>query len=285
MTINTPATTPADWEEYLKELAAKKRPSLSSTCFEMNPNIIEKNLEIIKSLVYSEVNKIWNHDLFNEDGRKPINVKNTRGLLDVPIDAYANEMLIKLPGSNSLILPDNFKPFEPLIQATIDIDATHFDRFYSDYVYITYQEDLMEPDEFQRFHWCHVDGFQSHRVDPKLPIDRLYLAVDKDPTIFYPHAFDMTPYDTQKHDFFAIFNKLAQEDRAFPLTPYWLYLFNAVSVHRASATIESGLRRFFRITFSQRINDRAGCTKNPHIDYDWDFRLQQTRATVKWIVE
>ena len=211
----------------------------------------------------------------------PVNVKDTTDLLSVPVDAYANEMLIKMPGTDVIALPDNFKPLAPLIQSTIDIDATHFDRYFSDYIYLTYQEDFMEADGFQRFHGCHVDGFQSHRVNPKLPIDRLYLAIDKDPTIFYPHAFDMSPYDTQKHDFFAVFNKLAQEDKAFPLTPYGLYLFNAVSVHRASPTTEPGLRRFFRITCSKRINDRAGSTKNPHIDYDWDFRLQQTRASVK----
>lgn len=96
----------------------------------------------------------------------------------------------------------------------------------------------MQPEKFQRFHGCHVDGFQSHRVDPKLPIDRIYLAVDKDPTIFYPHTFDMSAYDTQNHDFFAIFNSLAQEDKAFPLTPYGLYLSNAISVHRASPTTQ-----------------------------------------------
>ena len=277
-------TTPANGDEYLAKLAQNKRPALSPTSFEITPEIKDKNPEILTSLIAEEVDKIWDHDLFNKDGRFPINVWDTKGLLDVPVNAYANEMLIKMPGTETLTLPDNFKPLTDLIQSTIDIDANHFDRFCSDYAYLTYQEDYMEPDTFQRFYGCHVDGFQSHRVHPKLPIDRSYLAVDRDPTIFYPHAFDMNGYDTKTHDFFAVFNTLAQEEKSLTLTPYWLYLFNAVSVHRASASTRSGFRRFFRITFSQRINDRAGSTKNPHIDYDWDFRLQQTRATVKGIV-
>ena len=284
MTINTPPTTPTDGETYLKELREKQRPALSNSCFEITPTIIDTKPEIIESVLYSEANDIWNHDLFNKDGRIPIHVSDTSETLSVPINAYANEMLVKLPGSDTLILPDNFKPLAPLIQATIDIDATHFERFKNDYVYLTFQEDFMQADGFQRFHWCHVDWFQSHRVDPKLPIDRSYLAVDRDPTIFYPHSFDMRPYDTQSHDFFAVFNTLAREDKAYSLTPYGLYLFNAVSVHRASPSIQEGLRRFFRITCSRRINDRAGCSVNPHIDYDWDFRLQQTRARVKWVI-
>jgi len=284
MTINKWSSVPADGKEYLKELAQKQRPELSNTSFEIIPNIIQKNSEIVQSLLYTEANEVWNHDLFNKEGRVPVNVLETTDLLGVPVNAYANEMLVKLPGSNTLTLPDNFKPLAPLIQATVDIDASHFERFENDYVYLTFQEDMMQTDGFQRFHWCHVDGFQSHRVDPKLPIDRSYLAVDSDPTIFYPHAFDMSEYDTQKHDFFAVFNELAQEDKAVPVTSNGLYLFNAVSVHRASPTVTPGLRRFFRITCSKRVNDRAGCSKNPHIDYNWDFRLQQTRAKVKWII-
>lgn len=278
-------TTPTDGDDYLESLTKTERPALWKSFFSMTPKPRPKQQDIIDSLVYEEADEIWNHDLFNKDGRYPINVLDTKNLLDVPVQAYANEMLIKKPWTDELILPDSFKELIPLIQSTIDIDAAHFDRFRNDYVYLTYQEDLMKPDGFQRFHGCHVDWFQSHRVDPKLPIDRSYLAVDKDPTIFYPHAFDMSSYDTLKHDFFAVFNELAQEDKAFPLDAYGLYLFNAVSVHRASPTTQEGLRRFFRITFSKRINDRAGSTKNPHIDYNWDFRLQQSRAAVKWIIE
>lgn len=282
---NNNAVTPTNGEEYLAELRGKERPELSMTPFYLAPNIWEKLPIITESLIYNEANEVWNHDLFNKHERFPINVLDTKETLSVPVTAYANEMLIKMPGTDTLTLPDNFKPLTPLIQSTIDIDASHFARYFNDYVYLTYQEDLMNPDGFQRFHGCHVDGFQSHRVEPKLQIDRSYLAVDRDPTIFYPHAFDMSLYDTQKHDFFAIFNTLAQEKHAFPLSAYGLYLFNAVSVHRASPTTQTGLRRFFRITCSQRINDRAGSTKNPHIDYNWDFRLQQTRASVNWIIE
>ena len=281
MTINTPSSSPTDGKKYLENLREQERAPLSNTFFELSPNIVNKQIEITQSIVHSEANKVWNHDMFNIDGRKPIDVHDASESLSVPINAYANEMLIKLPGSDTLILPDNFKPLAPLIQATIDIDASHFKRFNNDYEYLTFQEDFMQTEGFQRFHGCHVDGFQSHRLEKKLPIDRSYLSVDRDPTIFYPHAFDMNSYNTETHDFFAIFNILAQEDKALLLNPYGLYLFNALCVHRASPTTEDGLRRFFRITCSQRVNDRAGCSKNPHIDYNWDFRLQQTRASVR----
>jgi hypothetical protein len=94
----------------------------------------------------------------------------------------------------------------------------------------------------------------------------------------------MSAYNTREHDFFALFNTLAQEDKAMSLQANILYLFNAVSVHRSSPSTQTGLRRFFRLTFSRRINDRAGSTKNPHIDYNWDFRLQQSRAAVRGII-
>lgn len=282
--MNKSSPTPADGEQYLQSLAQKERAPIAPTFFTISPNKIPKIPQITWSLVYEEADMIWNHDLFNKEWRDPIDVLDTQGLLNVPIAAYANEMLVKMPGSDELTLPENFRPLIPLLQANIDIDASHFERFRNDYIYLTYQEDYMEIDWFQRFHGCHVDGFQSHRVDPKLPIDRLYLTIDRDPTIFYPHAFDMSPYNTHEHDFFAIFNKLSQEEKAVALQANKLYLFNAVSVHRASPTTQAGYRRFFRLTFSRRINDRAGSTKNPHIDYNWDFRLQQSRAAVRGII-
>ena len=76
--MNKIDTTPTNGTEYLESLKNKERPPLAPTYFKLIPNKVSIDSQITGSLVYTEAGEIWNHDLFNKEGRVPVDVCDTK---------------------------------------------------------------------------------------------------------------------------------------------------------------------------------------------------------------
>jgi hypothetical protein len=192
-------------------------------------------------------------------------------------DAYALRILdlpIGLPSARRWYLPDYAERFQPFIECCASAMPG---RRLGRYVYLTVDQGLVKRGTFQRVSGCHVDGFQGVRVNPKVETDISFVVSNTLPTVFYPEqTWDVTGLDPATDDFFAVFAKQADEDRAWRPEPYQVVECSAYTVHRADVAPRDLVRTFLRLTYSVREFDRFGNSINPLLGKLWEYHSRET---------
>jgi hypothetical protein len=193
-----------------------------------------------------------------EEFSKPSNIR----VLDMPI---------KMAGSNDYRLPGELKQFQSILSQIIDHEHAMLtkEQLLQYYVYITVNQSRIEAGSTQTNPGIHCDGFQGARINPKTIANHTYLVTDKDPTLFYPQAFNFSTLDEKKHNFFKAMEKQADEAKAFQMKLMTVYLLNAYTAHRAVVAKSSGYRTLLRLIYDVKMFDRLGNTHNPHFKYAW----------------
>jgi hypothetical protein len=170
---------------------------------------------------------------------------------------------IKLVDQTALQLEDRLSPFEALIgTACCDfVGEFGLDAFVQSNIYVTAKHMFQGPGAtFNRVGW-HCDGFLTDDIN--------YIWSNCEPTIFNSSEFDLTLNDETS---MVEMEAQALPENNFTYANELLLRLNQYSVHRVSVPTQIQLRTFFKLSFSKDKYDLIGNSKNPKLQYDWQFR-------------
>ncbi len=236
--------------------------------FSLVPEKLPKEL-IPSSVMIDDYGSIWNEERFMVP-RAPLEI----GVLEhefskVTPGISCHSMPIKFPGTE-IRVPKELEQFLPAIKLAAEFEATVNPHYEQCYAYIGVDQSMMKVGAPQRSTEIHTDGIQGPRIQPKIPIEHTYLCIDRDPTKVYVQPFNLRGATADTHLLTPIFEAQAKEDSVVLVRPYVLTLLDAYTVHQAVPAEESGIRTLIKISFSKRIFDRRGNTRNELFDYNWE---------------
>lgn len=224
----------------------------------------------------------WDQDHFSKPGAlknfgtvsnpESFSVRNNVRILDMPI---------KLPGSDIYRVPSCCLQWLPAIKQIASLEHSTNPEIDFYHAYLTIDQGWVSPGSTQRNKGCHVDGFQSARIEEKTFLNRSYVISDILPTVFYNQGFQVSKLNSKKHDFFVEMDLQAKEENAWCPKPYEIVLMNAYNVHRAQFADKLIYRTFFRISYDVKIFDRLGNTHNPMFDYNWKMIPRDVHETLE----
>lgn len=221
--------------------------------------------------IVQDVHTVWDMKRFQEP-RAPLIVGKVAdsSTFSDGANVHICDLPIKFPGSAYLV-PMELDPFRSVIQACIDFEAGLNPHIAEYYAYLTLQRSVVAPGEASRGTGPHTDSVQGRRILPKRPIEHGYACVDRDPTVYFTHGFDMSGVDEHLDYLPAVFLSQVDSNRTYRPKPYEVLFFDAYCVHSAVPSLTGGRRTFFRLILSLRPFDRAGNTRNEMFDYDWQM--------------
>lgn len=192
------------------------------------------------------------------------------------------DMPIKLAGSNDYKIPNEVTPFINTIQMIVDHEHSILSeqQLLSYHAYLTIDQSEVKVGTMQRKPGAHVDGFQGARISPKTLINHSYVVSNGTPTVFYPHSFNFSHLNEGIHDCFLEMDAQAKEDKAMLSKPYFIYLMDAYTVHRAEIATKNCFRTFLRISYDVKEFDRLGNTINPLLSYSWNMVPREVQSTL-----
>lgn len=167
---------------------------------------------------------------------------------------------IKFPGIAGLRMPKRLHPFWEMVQKA-QRDFILQDLGNNGFIYLTVKTMFVTPDSPGNREGWHCDGFGSKG-------DINYIWADKNPTEFaIGDHFDITNDDKQ--------SMLDMTDQAFDaeIKTYpnnTLLRLDEGVIHRVSPIVETGIRRFVKITFSEHKFKSQGNSHNYDFNYNWD---------------
>lgn len=191
-------------------------------------------------------------------------------------------MPIRLAGTDTYHVPDNWTGLIPLIQHTINTEHANNPnwRDYNAYLTVHYTPHL-NPGEQQRSGGAHTDGFQGARQTTKVKTGRNYVMVTNGGTIFYPQRFTAALNPAKKNIFQGFDQQVAVGLDGKPITALaeegTLYYFDAYTVHESGLAVRPGPRLFVRLTFELAALDAAANTRNQMLSYDWPVHTYDIR--------
>lgn len=163
---------------------------------------------------------------------------------------------VKTP-HNKLIIPDNLKKFEPLLERISE--SLHEDMWNRSYVYLTAKTIYQTPENPGNRPGWHSDGFLSDDLN--------YIWSDRNPTIYYD--------DGNLHQFTKDHNGSIPEMDSLcePAKEHWfkckekhLYLLDESVLHKVDTDIQPGLRTFVKVSVSDHVYALKGNSINHEID-------------------
>lgn len=166
---------------------------------------------------------------------------------------------VKMPGIAGLRMPKRLYPFWDLVMAA-SRDFVMNDLGNHKYIYLTAKTMFVTPESKGNREGWHCDGFGSNG-------DINYIWADKNPTEFaIGDHFDISTDDQQ--------SMLDMTDQAFDaeIVTYpnnTLLRLDEGVIHRVSPKVESGIRRFIKITFSEHEFKSQGNSHNYDFNYNW----------------
>lgn len=188
---------------------------------------------------------------------------------------------IKFPGSAEYRIPRELLQFDELIAkiASFEHSINPFTTQY--YAYLTVDQGVIYKGKAHRARGkIRANGFQGARIHPKRPIARSYIAYDRVPQRFYCQSFKTAGLKESRDDFFAVFDRQADDRNGMEPDRYSIIACNAYSLHRDTYLPYDCFRTYFRLTFDTIKYDRLGNTVNPMFDYNWKWFVRDARATL-----
>lgn len=192
-------------------------------------------------------------------------------------DVDCNEMMlyqylpIKLSGSTELKMEQRLNCFEKLVgNICCDfVGVFGLDRFVQSYVYVTAKYLFQVPNcPFNRKGW-HSDGFMTDDIN--------YIWSDKQPTLFNICKFNLTMDDAISLD---EMEQQADEKYNVIHDSGTLLRLDQFNIHRVNENIESGMRKFLKVSFSKDKCDLIGNSHNYLLDYNWEMRERQISRNI-----
>lgn len=229
----------------------------------------DKNL---KKYYNSVLNKPYNKKRFRRAGvfRNIGNISKT--------DIYSDfksirclDMPIKMAGSKEYRIPSEFKQFLEPIEQMIAFETCHNEQILDFYAYLTIDQSELNNRETHREPGLHVDGFQGHRIQPKVLCDRSYITFDCDPPSVWNQSFEtVESMDDNTQNIFYEFDRTKHYSSEIKLLPYNIYFMDSYLVHSAN-NAKNNKRTFCRLSYSVRKYDRLGNSHNHLFDYKWEM--------------
>ena len=217
-------------------------------------------IEVLKSKspIYEHMLRPWNPE-FYQVPRTPIAVgeikdKKTFSREAPEIVKLMSSMPIKLPGESTYHIPIELKQFEEAIQMFVNhVAATNPDLKEKYFAYVSTQQSLVEAQTTQRLPGAHVDGLQIATFPNTVPPELTCVAVDFDPTTFYPgQTIDFTGIKPTPQAYSKAIREQSDQKRAVQGLPYVGYLFDSYFPHSTTLATEDMTRTLIRVEFSQR---------------------------------
>jgi len=168
-------------------------------------------------------------------------------------------MPIKIGASHDVHLEKRLLPFKPMIDASID-DFCKMRDFDEVNVYLTAKTMFVQSGQPGNREGWHADGFGSDG-------DINYIWCDKNPTQFAVQSFGLVSTD-DKASMLQMEQRIDQSKIVTYPVNSLLRLDESV-VHRVSDNVESGVRRFVKISFSRHIFNNEGNSHNYLFAYQW----------------
>lgn len=251
---------------------AKWIPYLSGRGVELDIAHIEPRRSFTPSQIRTllGIGDVWDYSNF-QYGRQPVPFEKV-------LDKYAFttpmpnvvDLPVKMAGDDTIYLPYEYRGMKEPLSKIIDFEKQINPRYDEYYAYITI--DKRKPDDLSEY-GCHVDGFQSALVDPKVETSHSYV-VSTEPTEFVTEGFDITDMGETVEEWNNSFQRQTEHMEKMYLEPFDIGLFDAYQVHSPVVATTEMERTLFRVTFSVRQLDYIGNGFNPLIPYEWEYKLK-----------
>jgi hypothetical protein len=172
---------------------------------------------------------------------------------------------IKMVGDRRHRLPERLMPYAEMIDACI-VDFQRDHELGDFYIYVTSKTMFVSPGQPGNREGWHADGFGSHG-------DINYLWSDKNPTQFAVQDFG----EISANDKLSMIQMEARVKTenivTYPVNS--LLRLDESVIHRVSDEVQSGVRRFVKISFSQHRFANEGNSHNYLFNYDWPMAARQ----------
>jgi hypothetical protein len=187
------------------------------------------------------------------------------------------DMPIKLPFGKFALPPLNtfaLNTVATLVGYAIEHEQKINSNWENYFCYLTTNCGIVEKGKSQRNSGAHFDGMQGVRYAKKFPVCHQYLISSSNPTVYYPHAFDFSILNDNKHNFFLECDRQKDISKSFKAKINCLYLQTAYCVHESPVAQETCKRVFVRIEFSLKKFNRLGNSINPNLLTNWNYEEQ-----------
>ena len=217
-----------------------------------------RKIEVVKksSPIFDHMHQPWNPFLYQIPRRAilaGVVIEPAEFSKAGPPEINVNNMVVKLPESNTLHIPPALTQFINTIQQIIDYEyainvmARHY------YAYITIRQGLVRAGKTQSHPSIHVDGLQGAKYTKKLLPGQSYFVADGIPTRFFCHPFNFSAYSVDEYDYRTLMALQARIDQSYLMDqPYGIYLLDPYMVHYPTVAEQDTFRTFLRIQFTQK---------------------------------
>lgn len=218
------------------------------------------------------IGEVWNKQEFQYP-RQPVpiaKVLNTYAF-QAPMPNVV-DLPIKMKGDSTIYLPYEYRGMGETIAKIIDCDKQinpHFDDYYA---YLTVDKRPVKAGNSQRRYGCHVDGFQSDLVEPKVRTRHCYVVSDTLGTEFITDGFEIKNIGDTVNDWYESFQHQSEHMERVKAQPFEINLFDAYQVHTSTVATEDTERTLARVSFSVRQLNRIGNGINPLIKEEWKYQ-------------
>jgi len=179
-----------------------------------------------------------------------------------------NNMVVKLPGSDSFHIPLAQSQFKVTIQQIIDYEYAINPMANDYYAYITIRQGWVKVGKTQSHPSIHVDGLQGAKYVIKILPGQTYFVADGIPTRFFYHPFDFSAYSVNEYDYRTLMALQARIDQSYLMDqPYGIYLIDPYMVHQPTVAKLDTFRTFLRLQFTQREFVATDDMDNPTLVY------------------
>jgi hypothetical protein len=224
-----------------------------------------------ESPIFDHMHQVWD-PLFYEIPRKAIMIGTVPNPAEFskegPPEMNVNNMVVKLPASDKIYVPNALGQVVDTIQQIVDFEYAMDSKANEYYAYVTIRQGLVKARRTQSHPSIHADGIQGAKYTKKLLPGHSYFVADAVPTKFFYQSFTFAGYSVGEYDYRTLMGLQAQDEKAYLIDqPYGIYLIDAYMVHQPTVAIQDTFRTFLRVQFTQKQFVKSDDLDNPMLTY------------------
>jgi hypothetical protein len=231
----------------------------------------QRDLDKPASPIFDHMHQVWDPS-FYEIPRKAIMIGTVTNPVEFskkgPPELNVNNMVVKLPASNKIYIPNASGQVVETIQQIIDYEYAMDSMANEYYAYVTIRQGLVKARKTQSHPSIHADGIQGAKYTKKLLPGHSYFVADTIPTKFFYQPFSFAGYPVEEYDYRSLMGLQAQAENSYLIDqPYGIYLVDAYMVHQPTVALEDTFRTFLRVQFTQKQFVKSDDLDNPMLTY------------------